>query len=135
MKISLRRILFPTDFSDASKEAEAYAVALADRFGAELHLLHVVSQVMPYTDASSTWVMPDNETQLQLEIADKYLLERVPSSDCPEEVRVLRTTVVGFAVDQILAYATKHDIDLIVVGTHGFLGWLMRSSAQWQRSL
>ncbi len=58
MKISLSRILFPTDFSDASKEAEAYAVALADRFGAELHLLHVVSQVMPYTDASSTWVMP-----------------------------------------------------------------------------
>lgn len=123
MKIALRRILFPTDFSDASKEAEAYAVALADRFGAELHLLHVVSQVMPYTDASSTWVMPDNETQVQLEMAEKRLLERVPSSEHSEETRVVRTTVVGFAVDQILAYATKNEIDLIVVGTHGH-SWL-----------
>jgi universal stress protein A len=123
MNISLCRILFPTDFSDASKEAEAYAVALANRFGAELHLLHVVSQVMPYTDASSTWVLPDNETQLQLEMAEKRLLERVPASECSNETRVLRTTVVGFAIDQILAYATKHEIDLIVVGTHGY-SWL-----------
>lgn len=123
MKISLNRILFPTDFSDASKEAEAYAVALAERFGAELHLLHVVSQVMPYSDASSTWVMPDNETQFQVEMADKRLLQRVPSSECSEETRVLRTTVVGFPVDQILGYATKHEIDLIVCGTHGH-SWL-----------
>jgi universal stress protein A len=123
MVISLRRILFPTDFSHASKEAEAYAVALADRFGAELHLLHVVSQVMPYSDASSTWVMPDRETQAQLEAAEKQLLARVASSECSAETRVLRTTVVGFPVDQILAYATKYDIDLIVVGTHGH-SWL-----------
>lgn len=123
MKISLNRILFPTDFSDASKEAEAYAVALAERFGAELHLLHVVSQVMPYSDASSTWVMPDRETQLQLELAEKHLLEQIPSAECSEEIRLVRTTVVGFAVDQILAYAKKHEIDLIVVGTHGY-SWL-----------
>lgn len=123
MKISLRRILFPTDFSDASKEAEAYAVAFAGRFGAELHLLHVVSQVMPYSDASSAWVMPDNETQQQLEAAEKRLLERVPSAECSDETRIVRTTVVGFAVDQILDYAAKNDIDLIVVGTHGY-SWL-----------
>lgn len=123
MKITLNRILFPTDFSDASKEAEAYAVALAGRFGAELHLLHVVSQVMPYSDASSAWVMPDNETQQQLEAAERRLLERVPSAECSDETRIVRTTVVGFAVDQILDYAAKHEIDLIVVGTHGH-SWL-----------
>jgi nucleotide-binding universal stress UspA family protein len=78
---------------------------------------------MPYSDASSAWVMPDNETQQQLEAAERRLLERVPSAECSDETRIVRTTVVGFAVDQILDYAAKHEIDLIVVGTHGH-SWL-----------
>lgn len=123
MMISIRRILFPTDFSDASKEAELCAMALADRFGAELHLLHVVSQVMPYSDVSSTWITPDNETQAQLEAAEQRLSERVLDPQWAADHRVIRSTVVGFAVDQILAYAAKNEIDLIVVGTHGY-SWL-----------
>jgi nucleotide-binding universal stress UspA family protein len=123
MMISIRRILFPTDFSDASKEAELCAMALADRFGAELHLLHVVPQVMPYSDASSNWITPDNETQAQFEAAERQLLERVLDPEWAAGHRVIRSTVVGFAVDQILAYAAKNEIDLIVVGTHGY-SWL-----------
>ena len=39
--IELKRILFPTDFSAASEGAREYAFELAERFDAELHLLHV----------------------------------------------------------------------------------------------
>ena len=38
--IDLRRILVPTDFSKHSHNALKYAVAFAEKFGAELHLLH-----------------------------------------------------------------------------------------------
>jgi hypothetical protein len=37
MIVSLRRILFPTDFSDPAKEAQQYACTLAEKFDAQLH--------------------------------------------------------------------------------------------------
>ena len=38
----IQKILFATDFSDPSENARKYACELANRTGAELHLLHVV---------------------------------------------------------------------------------------------
>ena len=126
MNMTIRRILFPTDFSEPSKEAAQYAMALAEQFDAELHLLHVVSQVMPYGDASSAWIEAANETQVELEAAEAAMVESVIDADWAAKHRVVRTTVVGFTTDEILAYANKNDIDLMIVGTHGYT-WLAHS--------
>jgi nucleotide-binding universal stress UspA family protein len=45
--IRLRTILVPTDFSEASKEALPYAVALARQFGAGITLIYVVPTTVP----------------------------------------------------------------------------------------
>src|SRR5947209_4559320 len=53
--ITIRRILVPTDFSDCALPAVRYAAELADKFSAELILLHVVPDaVLALPDA----VMP-----------------------------------------------------------------------------
>ncbi|HIL57860.1 MAG TPA: universal stress protein, partial [Rhodothermales bacterium] len=39
----MRRLVVPTDFSPFAAEALRYASALAERSGAEVHVLHVVS--------------------------------------------------------------------------------------------
>ena len=39
-----------------------------------------------------------------------------------EERRTVGSVVTGFAVDEIVHYAEEHQIDLIVVGTHGLTG-------------
>ncbi len=121
MNISIRRILLPTDFSQPAKEAQQYAMALADRLGAELHLLHVAPIVMPYADASSSWIMPENVMQEQIEAADEHLGREV-DAEWAARHHVKHTAVAGFAVDEILKYATEQQIDLIVVGTHGRSG-------------
>ena len=121
MIISIKRILFPTDFSEPAREAQLYAQALAERFGAELHLLHVVPMVVPYPDAASPYIMPETEMQVQVEAADnrlRDLLDPVWSKKHP----VVHSAVMGLAVDEILDYAKKQDVDLIVVGTHGHTG-------------
>jgi Universal stress protein family len=44
MIASIQRILFATDFSAPARQAQAYAIALAEKFGAELHVLHAVAE-------------------------------------------------------------------------------------------
>ncbi len=123
MNVSIRRILLPTDFSEPSKEAAQYAMALCDQFSAELHMLHVVSQVMSYADATTSWAMTAAETQAQLEAAEECLLKNVLDQNWALSHRIVRKSVMGFAIDEILLYAEQQDIDLIVVGTHGYR-WL-----------
>ena len=45
--ITFGRILAPSDFSPHSHEALRYACGLAERFGAELHVVHVLSEIIP----------------------------------------------------------------------------------------
>lgn len=121
MIISLKRILFPTDFSEPAKEAQQYAMALADRFGAELHLLHVVPVVIPFPDAASPYVLPEREMEIQVETAKTRLTEILDSTWAKDHV-IVASAVMGLAVDEILNYTKENEIDLIVVGTHGHTG-------------
>jgi hypothetical protein len=41
--ISLKNILFATDFSEASQAAQPYAAAIARRYDSQLHIAHIVS--------------------------------------------------------------------------------------------
>jgi universal stress protein A len=122
MFVSIRRILFPTDFSAPAKEAQKYAMALADRFGAELHLLHVVPEVaMPLPDSTTAWTLPSADLKLLVEAAQKRLLVEL-GPDWAEERRTVHTAVVGNAVEEIVKYANEHEIGMIVIGTHGRTG-------------
>ena len=47
--MQIRRILYPTDFSEATKVAANSACDLADKFGAELHVLHVLHDLTVLT--------------------------------------------------------------------------------------
>lgn len=123
MIVSIRRILLPTDFSEPAKEAAQYAMALCEQFHAELHLLHAVPQVMPLAETNAAWVMTASETQAQLEAAEECLLKDVVDQQFASNHRIVRKSVIGFAVDEILQYAKENEIDLIVIGTHGYR-WL-----------
>lgn len=95
-----RQILIATDFSDSAEAAFRVAVQYARALHARLHLLHVHRS---------------GETEVTRLLADAAA--RV-GSDVP--VTVAGTG--GDPADEILRYATRHPIDLIVVGTHGRTG-------------
>ncbi len=122
MLVSIRRVLFPTDFSEPAKHAQQYAMSLADRFGAELHLLHVVPEnPMPFPDSASSWTLATTDQQWQVDAAHKQLLHEL-GPDWPAGQRVVHAAVIGLAVDEIVKYAQQHEIELIVIGTHGRTG-------------
>jgi nucleotide-binding universal stress UspA family protein len=106
--VRFRKILVPTDFSPTSDVALDYAREIAGRFGASLHLLHVLEeQLMPGPFA--------------FEEAKARLTRRMARRE--GDVAAASAQVVGGrGADTIIDYAEELGIDLIVMGTHGRTG-------------
>jgi nucleotide-binding universal stress UspA family protein len=115
--ITLKTILVPSDFSKCSDAAIRYGLELAHRFDARLHLLHVVQDPMLQPWAAEGFSAPlfDAVEQWQHD-ARLRLAALVPAADA---CRVTIAAPVAWPSVEILRYAEAHDVDLIVMGTHG----------------
>ncbi len=101
MILEVREILFPTDFSDVARQAGQTAAELARHFGARLHVLHVVGPSDPAPAPSAL----------------RDAVEALGAG-----LRSVEATASGSAAREIVAYAARHGVDLIVIGTHGRTG-------------
>lgn len=113
--IDIRRVLCPVDFSEHADVAADWARDLSDRFGAELHLLHVVAVLDPLIPPGAATFASELVREIQ-ESARSRLDEVAGGHDA---VTALRE---GAPFGEIVDYATEQDIDLIVMGTHGRTG-------------
>ena len=118
--ITLERILFPTDFSECGRAAEKYAQALSLRFGAELHVLHVLADaaMMMLPAPGSAMSLPQNYLVEMKQDAERAL-GKILSDKGSGGLQIIRATRMGNACLEIVNYASEMNIDLIVVGTHG----------------
>ena len=117
----VKRILFPTDFSEHSKVAERTACDYAAHFGAELHVLHVLNDlrlIMP--DAAAELLIPPKALE-DLIVSAEEEIEKIPSSPATYS-KVVRVVRIGSTYASIVQYAKDNAIDLIVIGTHGRTG-------------
>lgn len=101
------RILAATDFSAPSDAALAEARRLAHSLGASLHVLHVVDNMFMRAVLADP---RDYETA-----ALRQLQDRVPA-DADATLAIGRSDEPA---DEITSYARVHNIELIVMGTHG----------------
>ncbi|MGZ8701395.1 MAG: universal stress protein [Gaiellaceae bacterium] len=112
----MNRILVATDGSVESAEAVKFGVELAAEHETELIFVHVVPAVdlVPATVFGIGGAFPHGPS-----IEDRALLE--DAAAVAEEHGVLSTTTLltGDTVDEIVAYADSHDVDLIVAGSRG----------------
>ena len=117
----IKRILVPTDFEAISDQALQYAIDLARRYGACIHLLHVMDQ-MKFASLPDGFFteLPGIKAYLRSE-AQKQL---VAAAECCTAAKVTVTTQVteGAVADAILEVANVRGCDLIVMGTHGRSG-------------
>ncbi|MDC0936223.1 universal stress protein [Pirellulales bacterium] len=117
--MKLNSILFPTDFSESSDAALGYASALAAENGATLYIVHVADDSPAYFAGYAGFsFVPDVPATLEREM--RSMLDDVKPSRAG--VNLQRRYLRGAAVSEIVAFADREKVDLIVMGTHGRTG-------------
>jgi len=113
-------ILVPVDFSECSEQALDYAVALAAKLDAKVHLLNVIS--IPFV------TVPEVGSAISPSVIETAIHDNQTALDKLVEARRTKAafgdTVIhtGDARDEILRTAESLGADLIVMGTHGRRG-------------
>jgi len=116
--VALKRILVATDFSEPSSVALAYGRDLARSYNAELHVLHVVEDVMMRYSPEIGFALP--ELQKDLDKAAQRDLEALVTDDDRKTLTVIPVVETRTNVAEgVTRYAAENAIDLIVCGTHG----------------
>jgi len=108
-RLAFRRILYATDFSPAAAAAAPYALALAQAFGSEIDLMHVLSgSAIPRSPQRL-----QEQEQAFREALNQHLVTQAAAFGAS------RTFVESGEVrDRIVAHARERDVDLIVLGAH-----------------
>ncbi len=109
------RILIATDNSEPADQATAEALTLAEAFDSALYAVYVLDT------AESPPRHDDLAAESGLETKAGQALNGVISAAAERdfEQEVVTAVVRGQTSPAILEYADAHDIDLIVIGTHG----------------
>jgi universal stress protein A len=128
--LDVRDILVPVDFSENAEAAVESAGQFAEKFGATIHLLHVVEPAPFITDLSN---VPFTLSDKQLALKAETDLEALALRFIPPSVPVVRSVRRGKAHHEITEAAKELPADLIIVSTHGYTGLkhtLMGSTAE-----
>jgi len=122
MKVQIKRILCPVDFSENSDHAMRYAAALAGTFEAELTLLHVVAPMVAALPGETA--LPDMLQANIDELTDacRERLEKTVGTLAASGLTVQHKVINGVPFIEIIRYARETETDLIVMGTHGRTG-------------
>jgi nucleotide-binding universal stress UspA family protein len=117
--LTLKTILVPTDFSDASQAALEYAKGLAEAFNASLHIVHVMEDLLAQAWSAEVYVasMPNLRSEIDKEARER--LATMVTADERQRFSVTTDVLAGNPFLEIIRYAKAQSIDIIVIGTHG----------------
>ena len=149
MRIEIKRICVPSDFSQPAERALHYGAALAHEHGAHLHLLHVLQDfgdavLHPDFTASGEEARVYFNERARAEMQGEELnqggegdvdpalrsikaeadkrFEEALTEKWWEGLTLERALRYGHPAKMICQYAREHEIDLLVIGTHGRTG-------------
>lgn len=115
----INNILFPTDFSDNARHALPFALKVAKKTGATLHILHSIEE--PYDFAPLAQEIKEGVTN-KVKRLFAELLQEINEDEIYSEVPIKTHIQTGRAINTILEAGQSFESDLIVMGTKGRTG-------------
>lgn len=117
--LTLNTVLVPTDFSDASESALRFGKAMAEKFGASLHVVHVMEDLLAHAWAAEVYVSSMPQLRDEIEKESRQRLGTLLTDDERKTLRAETALLAGNPFLEIIRYAKAQNVDLIVMGTHG----------------
>lgn len=117
--MELRKILIPLDFSDHSRHALHWGVSLAQKYRAQLVLLHVIPEVLEKVSARES---AGEQRVMDLTAEIEAQLQELAYQEVGERGAAQAKVVDGQPAEEIVRVAREEAVDLIVMGTHGRTG-------------
>ena len=125
----LDHLLLPLDGSALAERVLPHAVSLTNAFGSKLTLLRVVSQA---EEANRVRFVNPMDWQMRKTEAESYLKSvqnRLAEVNTTSQIEIIE----GKPAQQIIEYAQKKDVQMIVMSSHGSSGvseWNINSTVQ-----
>jgi len=126
--LTIQRILVAVDGSKPSIDAGTQAIDIAKRFDVELIALYVVSPDVRYNYLEDviTPRLPKalkDVMMIAMQRGEKHV-DKVKQKASEKNVKVKTDVVIGISsvVKEIIEYAEKNRIDMIVIGSRGLTG-------------
>jgi nucleotide-binding universal stress UspA family protein len=110
-------ILFPIDFSECSRALNQEVEWLANRFNSRVTLLNVLEIPSSWYGSGEAPLMSSDCFREYIEGAKQRVSDyklQIPDS------RVVRLTAEGDSAFHIKSYVEEHNVDLVMMGTHGY---------------
>jgi len=120
-----KNILYCTDFSESAKGALPFAIDLAKKYGASLHIVHVyqdpghIAEFEISSNIKMDWIRVAQSMGTEIEEKLKIFCAEIAQEVKSCQYRMLR----GKPYLEIVRYAKENAIDLIVLASHGLSGW------------
>jgi nucleotide-binding universal stress UspA family protein len=119
--MEIKKILWPTDFSESASVAEKFVISLTSKYEAEVHLLHVVEDLTQFEhywgaglDARHIHDMQEYGMKISRERMEELCTEKL--TGCP---RYHIHIVLGNPAKEILRAIDAFEVNLVVMATHG----------------
>lgn len=112
----LKKILVATDASEYSRRALKTALELARKFDSEIHLLFVMHLPVVYDSSVNSYIISPEQIEQESNVALKHTLDGMDTTG----VTVTKKKLQGKPAVVILKEAEDENIDLIVLGSHGY---------------
>lgn len=113
-----KHILFPVDFSERSRAAAPFVLSMAQRYKAQVTLIHAFEPPPPLYGGMNT-VYPVDYDFATLGVEMKVKLLDFAKEFLPR-VEVVCVTETGFPAPVITSFAAKNGVTLIAMPTHGY---------------
>jgi nucleotide-binding universal stress UspA family protein len=121
--MKMKKVLWPTDFSENAEKALPYVSSLSEKYQTEVHVLYVIEELAlheawygefdrTHIDKIHEW---ENKKAIERlgEVCSKYL------EGCP---LYIKHVAIGDPAQEILKLAEEEKIDMVVMATHGRRG-------------
>ena len=123
MRMEVKKVLWPTDFSNSSEKALPYVTSLTQKYQAEIHVLYVIEDIAhheswygdfdrSHVEKLMAWAQKSATKRLE-QICEKYL------EGCPLYIKHL---AIGDPAQEILKLIDSEKVDMVVMASHGEKG-------------